>query len=231
MLVLGEEQMITSYLVAIAVTASAVGQTANVTYVRTTTTGLTYPARLAEGPGGGVFVTDPPGKAVISYDAAGAFLASYPIAQGPVGIAVHTDGRVFLSRADGKIAVYSAAFASPVAVNPAPFALTGPNDIVFDPSTAELYSVDSGSHRVLVFAETAPPAWTLVRSWGMEGTGLGEFSSPQAIALDPDLGRVVVTDADNFRVRFDTTMLFKFGYRVLFGARTPPGLPVAKDWP
>lgn len=213
--------MITSYFVAIAIATSAVGQTSNVTYVRTMTTGLTYPARLAEAPGGGVFVTDPPGKAVVSYDAAGVMLATYPIAEGPLGIAVHNDGRIFISRLDGKIGVYSAAFASLGVVNPAPLTLSGPNDIAFDPVAGELYSVDSGSHRVLVFAETAPATWTLVRSWGMEGVGLGQFSSPQAIALDPDLDRVLVTDADNFRVQvFNTNgiMLFKFGYRMLFTA-------------
>lgn len=211
--------MITSYFVAIALTASAIGQTSSVTYVQTMSTGLTYPARIAAGPSGAIYVTDPPGKAVVAHSAAGAFLASYPITQGPIGIAVHNDGRVFISRADGKIGVYSAAFAALGVVNPSPLALNGPNDIAFDPTAQELYSVDSGSHRILVFAESAPGVWSLARSWGMEGTGLGQFSSPQSIAFDANLSHVLVTDADNFRVQvFNTTgiLLFKFGYRMLY---------------
>jgi predicted CXXCH cytochrome family protein len=53
----------------------------------------------------------------------------------------------------------------------------------------------------------------------MEGVGLGQFSSPQAIAIDAAAEHVIVTDTDNFRVQvFDTTgiLLFKFGYRTLY---------------
>lgn len=183
------------------------------------TEGILYPARVAAAPGGGVYVTDPPMKLVASYDGAGAFVGTFPIAGGAVGVAVHPDGRVFLSRNDGSVGVYSAAFALLGTVNPAPMALTGANDLAFDPVAMELYTVDSKSHKVLVFTESAPGTWTLARAWGMEGTGLGMFSSPQAIAVDSTLGRVIVTDADNFRVQvFDQTgiLLFKFGYRTLF---------------
>lgn len=183
------------------------------------TEGIAYPARIAPTPGGGIYVTDPPMKLFVEYDAAGALVGTHAIAEGAVGIAVHTDGRIFISRDDGKIGVYSTEFALLGTVNPAPLTLTGPNDLAFDSSASELYTVDSGSHRVLVFTESAPATWTLTRSWGMEGTGLGQFAAPQAIALNPTLGQVIVTDADNFRVQvFNTNgiLLFKFGYRILF---------------
>jgi len=210
--------MLRVYIVAIASATAAIGQTSNVSYQSTITTGLSYPARLAPAPGGGVFVTDPPMKLVAEYNAAGSLVGTHAIAEGAIGIAVHTDGRIFISRDNGTIGVYSSAFALLGTVSPAPLTLTGPNDLAFDSASAELYAVDSAAGRVLVFAESAPN-WTLVRSWGMPGTGLGTFTAPQAITVDPILGHVVVTDVDNFRVQvFDTTgvLLFKFGYRILY---------------
>lgn len=211
--------MSAAFLLSIAITSGAVSASSDLTYVGTWTTGLSYPARLAASPGGGVYVTDPPMKQVVQLDATGAVVGTFAVTQGPVGIAVHADGRVFISRQDGVIGVYSSVFALLGTVNPAPFALTGLNDLAMHPADNELYAVDSTSHRVLVFAESSPGAWTLARSWGLEGTSLGEFTSPQAIVIDGGLDRVIVTDTDNFRVQvFDTTgiLLFKFGYRVLF---------------
>ncbi|MBI1827509.1 MAG: hypothetical protein HY287_18025 [Planctomycetes bacterium] len=214
--------MVSALIMLIGIASPAVGPTSNLSYVRTVTTGVTYPARIATGPSGGSYVTDPTAMTVATFDANGVLVTTTAISQGPVGIARHTDGRVFISRLDGKIGVYTSALAAQGTVDPAPLTLTGPNDLAFDSANAELYSVDSGAHRVLVFRESAG-AWILNRSWGMEGVGLGQFSSPQAIALDPILHRVLVTDADNFRVQvFDTTgiLLFKFGYRILFTSDT-----------
>ncbi len=211
--------MVMESFVAIALATAVVGQTSNVTYQSTISTGLAYPARLAPTPGGGTYVTDPPMKLFAEYDAAGVLVGTHAIAEGAIGIAVHTDGRIFISRNDGTIGVYSAAFAFLYKVDPAPLTLTGPNDLAFSSASNELYTVDSGSNRVLVFVESAPATWTLARSWGMEGPGLGQFESPQAIAIDPVLDRVVVTDVDNFRVQvFNTTgiFFFKFGYRIMY---------------
>ena len=211
--------MIMDHIVAIALATAAIGQTSNVTHQSTISTGLAYPARLAPTPSGGFYVTDPPMKLFAEYSAAGALVGTHAIAEGAIGIAVHTDGRVFISRDDGTIGVYSTAFAFLYKVNPAPLTLTGPNDLAFDSTSNELYTVDSSSHRVLVFVESTPTNWTLARSWGIEGPGLGQYETPQAIALDQVQGRVLVTDTDNFRVQvFNTTgiFLFKFGYRMIY---------------
>jgi len=219
--------MIIEHLVAIALVTAATGQSSNVTYQSTITTGLGYPARLSPAPAGGVYVTDPPAKRVLYYEATGLLPpVTYNVAEGPVGIAVHNDGRVFLSRNDGKIGVYTAGFIFLGLVNPAPRVLTGPNDLAFDLDARELYAVNAGGHQVLVFAESTPNTWTLTRSWGIEGPDLGKFESPQAIALNTTLHQVIVTDADNFRVQvFDTTGLprFTFGYRTLFTTVTNDG--------
>jgi len=211
--------MIMQSFVAIALATAAVGQTSNVTYHSTISSGLAYPARLAPAPGGGIYVTDPPMKLVAEYDATQALVGSHAVADGAIGIAVHTDGRIFISHDNGTIGVYDTAFAFLYAVNPAPLTLTGPNDLAFDSTTNELYAVDSGSNRIMVFVESMTATWTLARSWGTGGSTLGTFTAPQAIAIDPDLGRVLVTDVDNFRVQvFNTTgiFLFKFGYRIMY---------------
>ncbi len=196
----------------------AFGQTASVTPSATFTGGTDFPARLAPAPGGGVYVTDTLGGQVVEYDALGDVANTYPIPEGPVGIAVHSSGNVFISRLDGAVAVYDAAFTYLDSADPAPFTLTTPNDIAIHPTTGEVYVTDSDAHRVLVFSGTT---FALARAWGSEGSGLGQFQSPQAIAIDTlsDPDRVIVTDVDNFRVQvFDTAgvVLFKFGYRTLY---------------
>ncbi|MEK6674896.1 MAG: NHL repeat-containing protein [Planctomycetota bacterium] len=201
--------------------SATLGQTSEVDHVATIATNLQYPARLAPATGGGVYVTDPPTNQVVQFDATGAFVSTVTVAGRPIGIATHSDGRIFLSRDDGAVGVYSSALVSAGTVNPSPLTMTAPNGLAFDSVALELYVVDAGANRVLVFRETAPPSWTLVRSWGMGGPGLGQYISPQAIAIDSALHHVIVTDADNFRVQvFDPngTVLFKFGYRLLYSA-------------
>ena len=190
---------------------------ADVTYVDTYTSGVTYPARLAATAGGGIYVTDPPDNQVTEYDAAGNVVATHIIPESPVGIAVHpSNGSIFLSRADGVIGIYDASFNLIGTCDPTPFTLVAPNDLAVDSANGEVYAVDSGAHRVLVFDGDSG---TLVRAWGTQGTGLAQFESPQAIAVDSQAGHVIVADVDNFRIQvFDTTgvLQFKFGYRTLY---------------
>ncbi|UCG15345.1 MAG: SMP-30/gluconolactonase/LRE family protein [Phycisphaerales bacterium] len=196
--------------------SAVLGQTTGVTHSDTFTGGTDHPARLAPAPGGGVYVTDTPGGQVVEYDAAGAVANVYAIAESPVGIAVHPDGRVFISRLDGAVGIYDASFVSLGTVDPTPFTMTAPNDIAIDSTNGEVYVTDSEEHRILVF-DGATGA--LARVWGSQGSGLAEFQSPQAIAIDSALGHVIVSDVDNFRVQvFDTAGLlqFKFGYRTLY---------------
>ncbi len=202
----------------VAVFAAMLGQTSDVTYSSVLNTDFVYPARLAAPAAGGVYVTDPTTDRVYQFDAAGVFVNSFAISQGPIGIAAHPDGRVFVSRRDGNVGVYTSAFVAGGTVNAAPMTLDEPNDLAYDPVAAELYVVDAGGDQVLVFHEVGG-AWVLDRAWGVSGGGLGQLHTPQAIAIDPISGNVIMTDTDNFRMQvFDRlgTLLFRFGYRLLY---------------
>ncbi len=206
--------MLAAYLIA---TASVVmGQVPSVTHTASYTNGLQYPGRLAATAGGGIYVTDEPNGTIVEYDAAGLLVNTYPIPELPIGIAVHPNGQIFVSRCDGNIGIYDATFAETGTFDPAPMTMSGPNDMAVDAATGEVYVADTVEMRVLVFDGTLG---TLLRSWGMGGSGMGALEAPTTIALDMDLGHVIVGDADNFRIQvFDTsgTFQFKFGYRIAY---------------
>jgi len=202
----------------VAITATSLGQVPTVGF-DSTVTGMTFPGRVAAA-GSVVYVTDQ-GEGAVLEVSGGVVAATYPIAEGPVGIAVHpVNGNIYVSRMDGQVGIYDAAFALQGTLNPAPLTMVAPNDIAVHPITGEVYVVDSGGHQVLVFEGTTG---LLARGWGAEGSGLGEFRNPQAIAIDAALDHVLVADTDNFRVQvFDTSGIvqYKFGYKTLYAAST-----------
>ncbi|UCF32499.1 MAG: SMP-30/gluconolactonase/LRE family protein [Phycisphaerales bacterium] len=211
--------MTAALLFSVAIATAAAGQV-DVTHSGTIADSLQFPARLAASSGGGIYVTDQPNGQVLEYDAVGALVNIHSVPELPVGIAAHTDGRVFVSRRDGAVGAYDGSFALLGTFDPAPLSLTSPNDLAVDSVNNKVFVTDSAEHRVLVFdTETR----TLIGAWGMEGSANGEFRSPQAIAYNGNTGMVYVTDTDNFRVQvFDTNGIFqfKFGYRILYAGST-----------
>jgi len=214
--------MLASYVLALAASATAVGQTANVTYTATWTDGLAYPGRLEAAAGDGFYVTDLPSGQIVELDSMGTAVATYAIPEGPLDVAVHpTNGHVYVSRADGVVAIYDASFTFLGAslTVPPPTVLTGPGDLAIDAATGETYVADLAGNQIVVF----DAAETVVRAWGLTGNGNGDFHAPQAMALDPLTNHVVVVDVDNFRGQvFTTTGMFvaKFGYRTLYTPST-----------
>lgn len=181
------------------------------------TSGLESPARLAVTTNG-VLVTDPQADAVVRFDGVGTYLGTWTESAGPVGIAVHPDGRIFVSRRDdAKVAVYDSSFAFQhfLAVpNPLPD-FDRPTDLAMDTATGRLYVVDSGGDRIYGFNSDESLALML----GIRGSHSSEFKYPSAIAIDSLHGRIFVADQDNFRIQiFDTAGVFQrsFGYRIKY---------------
>jgi len=208
--------MLTAYMIAIA--SAAMGQTAGLAHTGTLTQDLQYPGRVAVNGGGGIYVTDQASDAVIEFAAGGAYVATYSV-PGPVGIAVGGAG-IYVSHSDGTVGVYDATFApiAPVLLDPGVVTMTAPNGIAVDDLAGEVYVVDSAENMVMVFEAAGG---TLVRAWGAQGSGMGEFQTPQSVALDINLPvpHVIVTDTDNFRLQvFDTAGVYqyKIGYHTLY---------------
>jgi DNA-binding beta-propeller fold protein YncE len=193
------------------------GQARPLTHIATLTEHLDSPARLAV-TATEILVTDPRANAVVRFDLAGTYLGTWSEPAGPVGVAVHPDGRILVSRRDdAKVGVYDGTFTflrflgegNPM-VN-----LIKPTDLAVDASSGRVYVVDSGGDRVYAFEGNEALALIL----GMRGSQSSQFKYPSAIAIDPANGRMLVADQDNYRVQvFSTSGLFqfRFGYRIKY---------------
>jgi YD repeat-containing protein len=70
-----------------------------------------------------------------------------------------------------------------------------PKAIAINPSTGNIYIVDSGNDRIQEISSSG----TFIRAFGSEGSGTGELSEPQGAAIDSK-GYVWVADAGNNRI-------------------------------
>ena len=186
---------------------------------------LRSPARIAVAPDGTVLVTDTHYDHIARYDASGIFLGTWPVPEGPVGVAAHPDGRYFVSLRDsGAVGIYDAGFnflgllgdGNPMV------SFVAPTDIDIATDTGNIYVVDGEGDRLYGF----DPAGNIVLIVGIRGGGSGEFRYPSTITVDEPRGRLIVADHDNFRLQaFTTGGIFElqFGYRLKF----VPGQPSA----
>jgi len=67
------------------------------------------------------------------------------------------------------------------------FRMKNPTGVAID-STSKILVVDSGNHRVQVFSRIYVP----IHCIGYQGNDTGQFSYPEAIAVDP-FGKILVT--------------------------------------
>lgn len=129
----------------------------------------------------------------------------------PLGVAVASDGRVFVSDAKLKrIYCYSPDGVLLMAIGQAG-ELLNPAGLAISDRLGRLYAVDSHGHNIRVY-DTA--SGKLLFTIGKRGAGDGEFNFPTNAAIDNRNGNLYVVDTQNFRVEaFDKDGKFirKFG--------------------
>ena len=88
-----------------------------------------------------------------------------------------------------------------------PRALNFPIGLVLD-TDGRVYVADTRNHQIQVFGSSG----LFANNWGSDGTGDGQFQSPQDVAVDSQ-GRVYVADTLNHRVQvFNEAGLFLFAW-------------------
>jgi DNA-binding beta-propeller fold protein YncE len=127
----------------------------------------------------------------------------------PVALAVRPDGAVFLADSGlKKVLLFDrqGRFIRIVADE----GLARPAGLAYDAAGKRLYVSDSANHRITAYDGRGG----LVRSWGRQGTGDGEFNYPTYLAWG-EAGTLLVTDALNFRIQafdLDGRFLWKLGH-------------------
>jgi DNA-binding beta-propeller fold protein YncE len=206
-------------ILVVAVAASASAQ--SLTYIRSLQAELRSPSRSAVAADGTILVTDTFYDHVARFDAGGNLLGTWPVPEGPVGIAVHPDGRYFVAlRQPAKVAIYDSSFTRVGYLGEGLVTFVRPTDIDVATNTGNIYVADPGADRVYGFNS----AGALVLTLGTRGSGNGQFRSPSAVTVDETLNRLIVADHDNFRVQVFTTagaFVRKFGDRNKYPKNQP----------
>ena len=192
------------------------GHVGSLPHLDSLTERLHGPARLAVAPDGSLYVSDPLRGSIVRFDALGEFSAEWPVAEGPIGVAVHPDGRVFVSlRDEPKVAVYNSAFTflGHLGNEDPRVSFVGPTDIDIAVDTGRIYVVDSEADRIYGFESDGSLALIL----GSRGVWPGQFVYPSAITIDEPRNRIIVADHDKCRLQVFTTagvFLQQFGDRL-----------------
>ncbi len=194
---------------------SVVSQSTYGAHIATWTPSLDNPGRMAIS-ASQVLVTEPRSGRIVRFDLNGTLLGEWAEPLRPEGIAIHPDGRIFVSRgADATVGVYDANFDFLHLLSGGSFSFIKPTDLAIDDTTGRIYLVDSGANRIYVF-ETDESLAMIV---GIRGDRFGEFKYPSAVAIDSANDRLYIADQDNFRIQAFTRtgiFLFSFGYRIKY---------------
>lgn len=179
--------------------------------------GVARPLGVAVSPEGRVYVTEGGGaRRIRAFDANGAEDSSFTPPDSaarswmPMYAAVSPTGDLYVTDGGQRTVHVLAPDGSFLRDLAPPDGSWSPLGIAFAPDGRLLITdVTAGSHRVLVFDTND----ALVRQFGAEGAGDGEFSFPNAVAVDGQ-GRVYVSDSNNRRVQVfsaDGTFLSRIG--------------------
>lgn len=128
----------------------------------------------------------------------------------PAGVAVSSDGIIFVSDAKQKrVFGYDANGNLKIALGKKD-EFKNPGGIAINNDIGRLYIVDSYGHMVHVYSTKGEPLFT----FGKRGDKDGEFNFPSNVAIDRRNGNVYVVDTQNFRVQVfdkDGKFIKKFG--------------------
>ena len=175
---------------------------------------LVRPMAVTVTPDGTIFVADPGAEGVHRFDHKG---ASYHLIRrengrvlpSPVALVTGPVGEVYVSdsRLSGLFVIEPGA--TEAVQVPLYGLLAQPTGVALDPGSGRIYLVDTGDHKVKVFARDG----ALLTTFGQRGTGDGEFNFPTMIWRNKK-GEFLVADTLNFRIQvFDEfgRFLRKFG--------------------
>jgi len=172
-------------------------------------TALSLPSDVAIGSGGRAYVVDGGNHRVVVFSPAGQYLFAIGRKgegsgefRDPVGVGADAQGRVYVADSGNhRIQMFDAngRFRGSF-----PTGSGRPIDVAPDPEGKNLYV--TGSHRLTAYS----PTGQVLRQWGSEGQGQGEFRYPASVLVAPE-GQVYVVDALNSRVQiFDPQGKFVF---------------------
>ena len=175
------------------------------------------PTRLALGPNGRVYVTNPRANAVFIYDANLGMIGEIRNLNRPLGIAVAGDGRIYVgNNGRNNIEVYN-----PDGAKIATFAqgaVEMPTDMVLD-RQGNLYVVDSLADTVRVY----DPNGQWLRNIGSSGDGDGGLKFPAAVAFSyyGNEDRIYVADQGHAKIHvFD----LQGNFQRAFGSKVSQGM-------
>lgn len=170
---------------------------------------LSLPSDVAIGGGGKAYVVDGGNHRVAVFSPAGQFLFAIGRKgenngefRDPVGIGADAQGRIYVADSGNhRIQIFDAGgrFSGAFATG-----RTRPIDVAPDADGSTLYV--SGGHRVTAYSQSGQ----VLRQWGSEGQGQGDFRYPASLLVAPE-GQIYVVDALNTRIQiFDSQGQFVF---------------------
>ncbi len=177
---------------------------------------LVYPMRLALGPGGNLYVTDPKTGSVFIHDVDFNIIGELKELDKPLGLAVDDQGNIYVGNNGRRnVEIYDAGGVKTATIGQGLIKM--PNDLTFD-KDGRLYVADSKKDTIWVFGSNG----AVIRSIGTPGEGDGQFKFPIAVEIayyidgqtGLDVGELYVADHGHSLIQvfdLDGNFLRSFG--------------------
>jgi len=138
---------------------------------------LVYPMRLALGPGGNLYVTDPKTGSVFIHDVDFNIIGELKELDKPLGLAVDDLGNIYVGNSGSRnVEIYDAGGVKTATIGQGLIKM--PNDLVLD-NDGRLYVADSKKDTIWVFGANG----AVIRSIGTPGEDDGQFKFPIAVEI------------------------------------------------